>query len=329
MKGVSIKYSLKVLSTYRTELMGLATLLIIICHAPANGVAMPALLDKILRWGGIGVDIFLFCSGLGMYFSIRKNNNWKRWYIHRYLTLFVPFLLFAIPYYLFRMAIDGDDIWHFLGNISTLSFWTRHEGAWFVAMLLPLYLVTPFIARLIDWKGPRIIPTIVLCAFFLWRSCQPTSNEIINNIQMCEAHLPPFFVGYWIGKYVYESYEIEWRWIIEGLVISFILFLCLGFLHFPKYWLLVAPGSMALCIIFYLNPKSLFNYVAFFLGTISLESYLTNIFIPVVLRKIGYLDLMGGFDKGLYLFYFIVVVLGLLLAYWGHQLSSYILNRWK
>ena len=125
MKGEGKRYNLRVLSTYRTELMGFATLLIIICHAPANGVAMPALLDKILRWGGIGVDIFLFCSGLGMYFSLQKNTNWKRWYIHRYLRLLVPFLLFAIPYYLFRWAIDGDDVWRFLGNISTVSFWTR------------------------------------------------------------------------------------------------------------------------------------------------------------------------------------------------------------
>ena len=49
---MNYKFNLSWFSTYRTELMGFATLLILFCHAPANGVEMPSLLEKAFRWGG-------------------------------------------------------------------------------------------------------------------------------------------------------------------------------------------------------------------------------------------------------------------------------------
>ena len=55
--------------------MGIATLLIIACHAPVYGVAMPQWMNVILGSGGFGVDIFLFLSGMGIYNSYMKNKG--------------------------------------------------------------------------------------------------------------------------------------------------------------------------------------------------------------------------------------------------------------
>lgn len=63
---------IKDLSTYRTQLMGMATLMIIACHAPASGVVMPHLLTRIFTQGNYGVDLFLLLSGLGVYYSLSK-----------------------------------------------------------------------------------------------------------------------------------------------------------------------------------------------------------------------------------------------------------------
>ena len=60
------------ISRYRTQLMGLATLMIIACHAPASGVLMPPVFAKVLSYGNFGVDIFLFLSGLGLFYSLSK-----------------------------------------------------------------------------------------------------------------------------------------------------------------------------------------------------------------------------------------------------------------
>lgn len=44
-----MKVYLCLISTYRTELMGLAALMIIISHAPANGVCMPSVIERVMR----------------------------------------------------------------------------------------------------------------------------------------------------------------------------------------------------------------------------------------------------------------------------------------
>ncbi len=65
------RFSLSLLSGYRTELMGISILGVIICHACQHCV-LPPLLRRILSLGNICVDLFLFLGGMGMYFSLQK-----------------------------------------------------------------------------------------------------------------------------------------------------------------------------------------------------------------------------------------------------------------
>jgi len=71
-KLMSMQINIRDISTYRTQLMGVATLMIIACHAPASGVVMPRILSFALNLGNYGVDIFLLLSGLGVYYSLSK-----------------------------------------------------------------------------------------------------------------------------------------------------------------------------------------------------------------------------------------------------------------
>lgn len=66
---------LNVISTFRKELMGIATILILICHAPGNGIYMPKYLEYLIVQGQIGVDIFLFLSGMGLWFSLTNHEQ--------------------------------------------------------------------------------------------------------------------------------------------------------------------------------------------------------------------------------------------------------------
>ncbi len=65
-------FSLHKISEYRTELMGLSAMLILICHAAGNDLAMPHYLRLLIAQGQIGVDIFLFLSGMGLFHSLSK-----------------------------------------------------------------------------------------------------------------------------------------------------------------------------------------------------------------------------------------------------------------
>ena len=64
-------FQLSEISEYRTELMGFSAILILICHSVAY-IEMPRILHYVLSLGNIGVDLFLFLSGMGMWFSITK-----------------------------------------------------------------------------------------------------------------------------------------------------------------------------------------------------------------------------------------------------------------
>lgn len=59
------------LSKYRKELMGFSALLILVCHAYAY-IDLPPLLGYVLSIGNIGVDCFLFLSGMGLWYSLSK-----------------------------------------------------------------------------------------------------------------------------------------------------------------------------------------------------------------------------------------------------------------
>lgn len=81
--------------------MGIATILIIICHAPLYKVSMPQWLNVLASNGGFGVDIFLFLSGMGIYNSYTSNKKKKKtvfyWYLKKYLRIIIPLLLIVIP----------------------------------------------------------------------------------------------------------------------------------------------------------------------------------------------------------------------------------------
>ena len=72
----TVTFNLEWISKYRTEIMGFAAILIILCHANVAGVVTPCLVRRLLGLGNVGVDIFLFVSGIGMYYSLSKVNTW-------------------------------------------------------------------------------------------------------------------------------------------------------------------------------------------------------------------------------------------------------------
>ena len=323
-----MKVNLRLISTYRAELMGLAALMIIISHAPANGVCMPSAIERVIRsWGNIGVGMFLFLSGMGMYFSLRKKNySIKKWYYNRYTRILIPYLVFSIPYYIFRWFIENDSIYHLFENITTLSFWTRHKGAWFVALLLTLYMVTPLIAKIIDKaKKNRLNHTIILCVIIVIVSQLPIEGAVINNIQWCLHSVPSYILGYWFGKIAYEGKEfkvIDVSFIMIALCFVYVIFM---YIHLPKDYLIIIPLITIVAVL--LNFDRILTKTAlYFMGGVSLESYLTNIYLPVFLRRMGYAEYMKEMDSCNYIFYTIVIVVGISLAYLGHKFSQKIIK---
>lgn len=193
------------ISKYRSCLMGASAILIILCHAPA-WVDLPVVVSSVLSRGGWGVDVFLFLSGLGLFYSLSSSSfdtiQLKHWYVKRFKRLIIPYSLSYVPICIFKGMFLGNSLLSILGDISTLSFWTRHRGAWFVALIIPLYLIAPIIYKLFrrassDMNKFLIMISLVgLCVFLSLYNFEGVEyHGIIYNIQFALSRVPSFIFG--------------------------------------------------------------------------------------------------------------------------------------
>ncbi len=324
--------SLSLISKYRQELMGFSAVLILACHSVGNGVQMPGIIRTILNFGNIGVDMFLFLSGMGLYYSL-NSNRWIRlsdWYSRRYKRVLVPYLIIAIPFYIFKVIIGDSGIPDALYDLSTISYWTHHRSAWFLALLLPLYAVTPLFSKIIDGVRCRWIPAIILSFLFIVLSVILKDNhgDIAKNFSFALSRIPCFVTGYWLGKMVQNGDTLNtWIAFFTPVLLFLLLYLC----PFPIYcfWLLMFPLMQLLVWFFEHNHLTMrwFASACFFMGTITLESYLTNVYLSSVFRHVDWV--LGGVDIniGNYVHYACVLVSGLIWAMVAHKCSEKILRK--
>lgn len=87
-------------SKYRSQLFGFAILWIMCMHSreftPLLDDAILSqyiLYDGIILVGGVGVDIFLFLSGVGLYYAQEKGPTLGQFYAKRYKRLLLPYLV--------------------------------------------------------------------------------------------------------------------------------------------------------------------------------------------------------------------------------------------
>ena len=73
----------------------------------------------------------------------------------------------------------------------------------------------------------------------------------------------------------------------------------------------------------WVNRIGAIDKVFCFMGGLSLESYLTNIYLPDLLRYVH----LGALEYGNYLKYILVVLLGIPLAYCINRISANLVNR--
>lgn len=318
------------ISQYRTELMGVATLLVIFGHSAGNGVAMPGWMESLCGLASVGVDIFLLVSGLGLWYSLRKSDLTDRggvlaWYRRRYARILVPYLLISLVVNILAITRGSKTITTAILDITTINYWLNHRSAWFVAMLIPLYAITPlhdYICRKV--KNPLLFNLYVICSILVI-SCIPNTidnialHRLIDNVLFVIFHLPAFFVGFMIAPLAKNGKEVSWVWMSVVPITVVILLKVLGIGYWPGF--LFLPFTGILCIVFRYCGRIVMGIFNFF-GNISLESYLLNGAVGSWI--IAYLPMIyeSSVNKGNYLHYGLVMIFGTLFAYGVHLLCD-------
>lgn len=138
------------ISEYRLHLMGIATLGVLLCHAVGRGVAMPNVLAYIFNLGNYGVDIFLFLSGMSMYFSLKgRKVSLEQWYKKRFLKIMIPFLLIAIPVYAVKCIVSNQDFVAYIGHYHIILL----ERTW--ECMVCSNVASTIFSHSITWKSDR------------------------------------------------------------------------------------------------------------------------------------------------------------------------------
>ena len=330
-----IKYlnaNLSDLSTYRTQLMGIATLMIIICHANTYHVMLPNFLVSIFSWGNFGVDIFLFLSGLGLYFSLRKNklrtkDDFIFFYKRRFYRIIIPYWIIYLPYCIFFMFLGKYSLNDSLLCLTTLEYWLFHRGAWFVSMILVLYLIAPFLYKALSNKHKWLIALgIIIILFILCNTPIKNnySNSILYNIQWAFNRVPCFILGITIGCSCKDGKQII---ALQVLLFSLVSVVTSMFIGVWNCGCLIVPVMLYIFIFLIKLMEETWIVKSFkFLGTISLESYLTNITLKSILVLFIPAYFTSPFLYGHYLDYTVVIVTGLFLAKIIYDVSQKIIT---
>lgn len=319
------------ISTYRTQLMGFATVMIIACHAAGSGVQMHPLLARILQLGNYGVDIFLFLSGLGLYYSLKKSDPatvcGALYYKKRFFRVYIPYLLIYIPYALILVALGRYTFGDCLLSWSALEFWFFHRGAWFVSLIVIIYLLSPLLYKALSSKNKWLWTVVLILVLTALIKIPAEDKSIVFNLKWALCRVPSFILGMAIAQGCQDKKNISAIWI---LLLTF-----LGVVGWEE--LLIGYGGawmivpLFIFVFIFLLKKiervSFVNKSLKFLGKVSLESYLTNVTINTLLRILIPAYISSSLFYGRYLEYTIVIVVGLLVAELVNRWSNRLMSR--
>lgn len=325
---------------YRRAIMGVAAILIFIFHVWVTVVQdyeMLAVIEGFVkRTGFVGVDMFFFVSGIGLFYAIQKHRI-TTFYLRRIKRTYIPFIITALIMWLvnskwFDVCWSIDE---FLGKVTGYDFLfvNIYSMLWFVPAILILYLCFPLYYYLFDKAPSKYQFTIV--ALVIWLFLTLSLETIIRgDMYGFTNRILVFILGVLTGWMIQEQKlvftKLSWClcvaiWIL-GLYLSYktnyqgyFLVVNVSNCCIPNL-LMATSGSCMLAKIFYfldihvkLIGKCLIKIIDFF-GMISLEFYCVQEWIGglLVAKLVG----MGGYHPLIInMIVFLCVILAALLLY--------------
>ena len=296
------------ISDVRGELFGFSIITIILFHYFENAEAAgfggaASVITKIynLALGSSGVEIFLFLSGMGLFYSLSGDLRLSEFYRKRLTRILPAYLVLGGAGWLILDILLQKTGWlRFLLDFSTLSFWTEGERmVWYISLILILYLFFPLLYRMVAIPDRRLAGalTVALTAAVMagCLALYGCSFAVYDRIEIALWRVVPFILGAWCGRKVRsgQSFSAE-AVILCGMGIAGILLTAVTKWRSDFLW---GVFSLRLGTLFY--PFAVMFAVAAvlskcggsrflrFVGSISLELYLSHVIIRAILNEVG------------------------------------------
>ena len=318
----------------RNELFGFSIISIIIFHfcenaETANSSAVLSAFVKgyDLLIGSAGVEIFLFLSGMGLFYSFSRDPHVMRFYRKRLARILPTYLLFGGAGWLALDVVIRQAGWgRFAWDLSMLSFWT--EGVrlvWYIALILALYLLFPLLYRLIDASDVFAVALIAaVCAGCV--ALYYGAPTVYQHIEIALWRVVMFLIGVWYGKRQRQGRQFVKEWLVfAALGAVFLLLhllskyqrgllwgvfsLRLGKLFYPMIIILLAAA-----VLLRLKEGRLRRVLRFF-GAMSLELYLSHVILRRIMNTLG-------FSTSFLPYYLLCIAVSFLLSLAVHKLLT-------
>ena len=200
------------ISRFRGELMGLAILFVMLFHV---GVPRTDMFFGLRRMGNIGVDMFFFLSGVGLWYSWTKNADTMQFLRKRLLRIYPAWLIVASLYYIpdflslawVQHSGHSTNIIDLIGDIAiNWDFWLHDELTfWYIPAAMMLYLVTPaYLSLIIKHPTYRWIPALMIAWCVVVQYVSPI-HEAVGHIEIFWSRVPIYFIGLNFGAAVKEK----------------------------------------------------------------------------------------------------------------------------
>lgn len=318
--------------------MGIATLGVLFVHS-RNIIVLPRIVSVLFGYGGIGVYIFVFLSSIGLYFSLKiRGGGYSKteFYKRRFQRVFVPYLLIAGSWYGVKYLLIQHDIYGFFYELSTLSFWRKHQGAWYVAMLIPVYFVFPYFFDWVEGGRPKMLTrnrksiSVTVIIIVLTFTISLLNPQLYSHLSQVFSSILMYIVGYYCADKIMVGQYNGWLFSVICIVFYAVKAVTplkgVDFINSISWSLLAIPiltvSSRFLSMV---KSKLINNFLGFF-GECSLEMYLWNIFLIQAIKYFGFIESLEGKygNRGGYIAYGLVVVGGVALSVVYGKLSMLI-----
>lgn len=195
------------LSRHRGQLMGVSILFIVLFHI---GLPRTDAFFGLKRMGNVGVDLFFFLSGIGLWYAWCKRSETWHFYRRRLLRILPAWLVVATAFYLpdylgpQRFSSSLPDL---LGDITiNWDFWIHDELTfWYIPATLLLYLLAPWYMRLVQRDAVwRWLPVLMILWCVAVQYVAPI-HAAVGHIEIFWSRVPIFFIGIAMGEWVRQG----------------------------------------------------------------------------------------------------------------------------
>lgn len=210
--------ALKNIAKYRTELMGVAILWVILFHLPdltKNVSFLDSFVMFIQSIGYAGVDIFFFLSGFGLTFGWQiKQYKISEFYQRRLLRIVPTYWLWMFLLCIGQITITKDfKIRGWIADFFGIGFLSNKSyNYWFIPSIIICYLIFPFLIRFIEKtvKITKISSTRILLLSILPSLIISFVLILVdaNKLLVFSARLSNFVIGSFIA-YLYLNKDRE------------------------------------------------------------------------------------------------------------------------